>query len=292
MSTEKQVAIKTSSQPPANYFPTDSDWNMMIDIGKKAVDSGMLPTGIKNANSAAIIALKARELNMPIMVGFAHIHVINGKPTLSAEMMQALARKNLPGLVINIIESSSEKAIVEFIRPEQGSRPYKLTFTIEDAKKADLLKNATWTKYPAAMLWSRAVSAGLRKVCPEALIGVSYTPEEMGANVDEEGNVIQTTGRRVEAPPSESPIKPIDQPKTKAQQITELLEELKISPEDAQKVLYDECKITTLLGASKEHADKFLNVLITEKRMREENEEKLALQGPLQMPWEKELEKL
>lgn len=249
MSEARQIALVNPTQQsmPASYFPSDSDWKMMLDVGTKAVRSGMLPSGIKTPEAAAIIALKAKELNMPIMVGFAHIHVINGKPTLSAEMMQSLARKNLPGLVINIIESSSERATVEFIRPEAGSKPYKITFTLEDAKRADLMKNPTWQKYPAAMLWSRAVSAGLRKVCPEALIGVSYTPEELGANVDQDGNVIETTSRQVEesAKPEALKVPAVESEidlkiKAEFQKIALLKNELQLSNDDLKAEVHKE----------------------------------------------------
>jgi hypothetical protein len=279
MSDSKALEPKASSQQMTAYFPNESDWKMMLDVGAKAIKSGMLPLGIKTPEAAAIIALKARELNMPLMVGFAHIHVINGKPTLSAEMMQALARKNLPGLVINILESSSEKAIIEFIRPEAGSRPYKITFTIEDAKRADLLKNPTWTKYPGAMLWSRAVAAGLRKVCPEALIGVSYTPEELGANVDAEGNVIHTTGRHVHEPhvvpvtsasASSQPAQTEDEDrKNLLKSITKLMEELDIDPARAQRICSEECGATSLKTASHESLTKFFTILMKEKNVRE-----------------------
>jgi ERCC4-type nuclease len=299
------VALHQNHQPVQAYFPNEADWRMMLDVGNKALKSGMLPAGIKSPEAAAIIALKARELNMPLMVGFAHIHVINGKPTLSAEMMQALARKNLPGLVINIIESTNEKATVEIIRPEPGSKSYKLTFTIEDAKKAELTKNLTWSKYPAAMLWSRAVSAGLRKVCPEALIGVSYTPEEMGAQVDQDGNVIHTTGKRVEEhgeQPAAAVVHPIT-PKQPAEDpakklvirgISDLMKELAISPEDAQHVLQSECGADSLKTATLDQLQKFHAILKQEKETIQKTPE-APINGSNQQenlaPWEAELTK-
>src|SRR5207342_2606352 len=47
-----------------------------------------------------------------------------------------------------------------------------------------------WEKYPRAMLRSRAVAEAVRTVCPEVLHGAIYTPEELGAYVDQEGNPI------------------------------------------------------------------------------------------------------
>ncbi len=203
-----ELAIQSHTKV-VSYFPTDSDWKQMLSFGETALRSGLLPSGIKTKEAAAIVALKARELDMPFMVGLAHIHVINGKPTLSAELMVSLARRNLPGLVINILQSDNVKCTIEFLRPEKGSKPFQISWTIEDAKTAGLLSNPTWSKYPSAMLYSRAVSAGLRRICPEALMGVSYTPEEMGANVDGEGNVIETTGKVINPSAPVSPITPV-----------------------------------------------------------------------------------
>jgi hypothetical protein len=40
------------------------------------------------------------------------------------------------------------------------------------------------------MLFSRAISNGLRWYCPDALSMTAYTPEELGAQVDGEGNML------------------------------------------------------------------------------------------------------
>jgi hypothetical protein len=49
------------------------------------------------------------------------------------------------------------------------------------AERAGLLKNPTWRSYPEAMLFSRALTAGMRTHCPDALGGhPAYTPEEPG----------------------------------------------------------------------------------------------------------------
>jgi hypothetical protein len=161
----------------------------------------MLPSSIKTPEAAAIIALKSRELGIPLMVGFSHIVVINGKPGMSAELIQAQARKNLPGLVFNIVHTDDKICTVSALRPERGSTVVKVSFSIEDARKAKLLGKDVWIQYPAAMLRARAITACLRAVCPDALMGVSYTPEELGAErIDLGGpDAIPTTARPVGA---------------------------------------------------------------------------------------------
>lgn len=209
----KEVALAPKPHHVTDvYIPSQSDWNFMVQWGKQAIMTGMLPPSIKSAEAAAIIILKGRELGLSFMTSIAHIHVVNGKPTMSAELIQGLARKNLPGLVINIIESDDRIAEIEFIRPERGSKAFRQKFTMDQAIVAKLTNKDVWKQYPAAMLWSRAVTAGLRKVCPEALMGISYTPEEMGANVDGDGNVIETTGKTIVDKPIPPVIPPVEKP--------------------------------------------------------------------------------
>ena len=64
-------------------------------------------------------------------------------------------------------------------------------------------KKDNWFNYPAAMLLARATSAAVRAVCPEVLMGVSYTPEELGASVDEQGNVLDVAEVPRTPPPAE-----------------------------------------------------------------------------------------
>lgn len=236
----KDLALHTQTKEV--YIPTASDWKFMVEWGADALKSGTLPTSIKTPQAAAIIALKGRELGISFMTAMSHIHVINGKPTMSAELMQAQARKNLPGLKISIVKSDDKEASIKFKRPDDDSW-FTSTFTLEDAKRADLLKNPTWSKYPKAMLFSRAVSAGLRIICPEALMGVSYTPEELGAPVDETGNVIPTTGRVVEEPKIPEVVKNADAEKqVLLTRIMALQKELNLKNEDITQAIHREFK--------------------------------------------------
>lgn len=189
------VIIAPKQDLHAVSFPNDSDWARIMDISVKAFRSGLLPSAIKNVEAATIIALKAWELGLSPMLGFHHIHVVNGKPGYSAELMQLLVRRNLPGIEITILETSNTKASVKIRRPEKGASPFTFSFTIEDAAKAKLTNKDVWQQYPRAMLWARCISSALRTMCADALNGASHTPEELG---DE--SAIETTGRAYEAP--------------------------------------------------------------------------------------------
>lgn len=162
---------------------------------KAAVYSGFLPDHIthefkkpcspeKAVAKAVTIAIKGKELGIPLMQAFSSITVIKGKPCLSAELMMALIYQRVPKVQIDFV-TPPEKAHIEcevhVVRPP-SKKPNIFKFSLDDAKKAGLLKNDVWVKYPAAMLRARVISAFGRAKFPDALMGC-YTPEEMGSVV-------------------------------------------------------------------------------------------------------------
>jgi hypothetical protein len=215
LTNQHLVKAQTPHETQQVSFPSGQEWQQIIDIASRAYKSGLLPSGIKSPEAASIIALKAWELGLPPMMAFSHIHIISGTPTLSAELMQALVRKNLPGIQITILESTDTNARIEIRRPERGAIAYISSFSIEDAKKANLTNKDTWKHYPKSMIFSRCMSNALRKICPDALAGVSYTPEELGADLGATGEIVETSFKPVESP---SPVPPPSQPTSPAQE--------------------------------------------------------------------------
>lgn len=161
--------------------------NQIQVLGQTLVKSGLLPQGVRTPEAAVAIILKGRELGIPPMQALSHIHVISGKPTLSAELMLAMVMK--AGHEVWIVETNAQRCEIAGKR-RGSSREQSLSFTMDDARQAGVTGNQTWKKYPDAMLRARAISAFCRMFAPDVLMGVSYTPEELGADVDGEGNVV------------------------------------------------------------------------------------------------------
>ena len=88
---------------------------------------------------------------------------------------------------------------------EDGKGIGRSRFTLQDAQKAGLNGSDNWRKYPRNMLFARALSNGVKWYCPDVTGGPAYTPDELGAVVDEDGEVI-------EAEVVERPTPPIHQP--------------------------------------------------------------------------------
>lgn len=181
-----------------NLIPSTQDFNTLKEIGRMAISSGLIPTTIKTPEQAMIILLKGRELGIPPMQAFSSIAVVSGKPTMSAELMLSLIYKNVPGAIVNYLRSDDKACEIEAKRP--GGKPAKFSFSMADAERAGLAGKGPWKQYPAALLRARTISAMARAVFPDALSGVVYTPEELGAQVDDEGDIVSAP--IIETPPA------------------------------------------------------------------------------------------
>jgi hypothetical protein len=148
-----------------------------------ALESKMLPASIQTWQQAVTIAMKGRELGIPLMQSLSHIHVVNGKPSCSSELMLALIFKNCPTAIIDYV-SSNEKVCEIQARRSKEYPPQTFKFSLDDAVRVGgLLTKQTWKSYPQAMLRARAISMMSRALFPDAISGMSYTPEELGAEV-------------------------------------------------------------------------------------------------------------
>jgi hypothetical protein len=114
------------------------------------------------------------------MTAISGVHIVDGKPTASAGLMSALVRR--AGHKLRVTGDDTQ-ATAEIIRADDPDFTFRSTWTMERAKAAGLAGKGVWKQYPAAMLKARAISEVARDACQEALSGVCYTPEELGASV-------------------------------------------------------------------------------------------------------------
>jgi hypothetical protein len=148
----------------------DARWRM----AKALAASGLIPQ--RNANAAFAMMLKAHELGVPAMQGFASIHYFDGKLVLEAALMDGIASKRL-GVRKKILEWSSTVCRILFTR--EGFDPVEAEFTIQEARDAGLLakKGEVWKRYPKDMLAARCKARGLRMIAPDFFAG-TYATEE------------------------------------------------------------------------------------------------------------------
>lgn len=168
-----------------NYLSTYDE----VERAAKAMAASGFFTDTKQASQAIVKILAARELGLGPFAGMNGVNIIQGKPAFSANIMAACVKKS-GRYNYRVTEMTDKNCTIEFMEYMAGKWNISgvSSFTIEDAKKAGT-KNLD--KFPRNMLFARAMSNGVRWYCPDVMSGsVAYTPEELGADVDEDGNVI------------------------------------------------------------------------------------------------------
>jgi hypothetical protein len=141
---------------------------------------------VQSMSQAVVKIVAGEELGLGPMTSMQGIHIIKGKPTMSANL-HAVQVKRSENYNFRPVETTAEKARIEWF--EDGQSVGFSEFTIEQAETAGLIKSDSgWTRYPEDMLFARALTRGMRRFCPEVSAGSpAYTPEELGAEVDEQG---------------------------------------------------------------------------------------------------------
>lgn len=163
-------------------FPGPQEWGIIKEHAGMLVKSGFLPRGIDTAEKAIAIILKGREMGIPPMQAFAHIAIVEGKPTMSAELMRSQIFRLVPGAVFEILELSNQGCTIRAGRP--GRKTTDFSWGPDEARAAGLLGKQNWQRYPKAMYLARVTAEAARALFADALMGVSYTHEELAPDVE------------------------------------------------------------------------------------------------------------
>lgn len=174
---ENQITTKQGN----DILPSKEAWEMMKEqanlLAKEASD--FLPRAVNTPGKVLAIALIARDLNLPLMQALSNIHIVDGKPTMSSEQMLALIMERCHGAKIHFVKNDT--SVCEIKASRQSQKEATFSYTIEEAKIANLINKDNWKKYPADMLKARAISRMARTMFPDILRGVSYVPDEIEA---------------------------------------------------------------------------------------------------------------
>ncbi len=163
---------------------------------------------VREQSQAVVKILYGQELGFSPVVSMMGIHIIEGKPALSANLMGAMVKRS--GKYNYQVKALTDtECVLTFTENGQPSGESK--FSMADAQKAGVVRpGGSWTKYPRNMLFSRALSNGVKLYCPELSACPIYVPEELGAEVNEEGNV---TSHPVTEPKRAAEVRTFGKPK-------------------------------------------------------------------------------
>jgi hypothetical protein len=187
-----ELALRADTDSWADMLPA------VGDLAGKISTTNFVPKGLrgKPAEIAACI-LTGREVGIGPMESLSKIHVIDGRPAMSSELMRSLVMRD--GHEITYAVLTEDKVTAKGRRA--GSQEWtEVTWTMKDAQRIGVAGRDTWKKYPRQMLAARATSELCRLLFPDALGGISYTPEELD---EDQGEQPRTAVRRSKGRTSE-----------------------------------------------------------------------------------------
>ena len=181
----------------ANDVP---DIDELKRLGIMLATSGYFEANAKTDVAVAQMCVKVlagRELGFGPFASVNGIHVVKGKPAVSANLMAAAVKGN-PRYDYRVRQMDNDAVSLEFFEFVDGKRESLglSTFTKQDAAKAG---TQNMDKFGRNMMFARAMSNGVKWFCPDVFDGNTvYVPEELGATVDGDGNVIDVDYRSVD----------------------------------------------------------------------------------------------
>jgi hypothetical protein len=150
--------------------------------------SSIVPRAYRGQAADIIAAgLAGRAFNWDTMTSMRNYHVIEGSASLRPEAMLGLVR--LHGHSVDFRDEPD--AVVAIGTRQDTGDTYEARFSIADAQAAGLANKRNWKQYQNAMLTWRAVSKLCRYLFSDVVLGAGYTPEEIGANTNADGDVVE-----------------------------------------------------------------------------------------------------
>lgn len=206
-------------------IPRRSSLPDKLDYARALAAADLLPANFKKQPANVLWAVEyAEALRLPTIAAITGVHVMDGKPTPSAALMSALVRR--AGHRLRLSHDPNADGVCgmawcEITRADDPSYTFRTEWTVERAVAAELCeiragkihhrtksnKTGNWQKYPVAMMKARALAECARDACEEALMGMHYVAEELGADVDADGDpiVITATATREAAQTADEP---------------------------------------------------------------------------------------
>lgn len=181
---------------------------MAVELARNVAMTNFVPKDLRGKPEAVVAAiLQGHELGLPPMASLNKIHVIDGRPSIAAELMRALVQRS--GHEIWLDEASSTRVTIGGRRRGEEN-PTRITWTIDDAKRARLDQKDNWKKYPRAMLTARATGELCRMIFADVMAGISYTTEEVqdGFTLEDEAAAALEEGTADTLPPRPDDVPP------------------------------------------------------------------------------------
>lgn len=170
-----------------------------VKIAQTLAKSKMVPVSIQGKpEDIFAILVMGSELGVQPMQALQSINVIQGKPTISPQLMMAMVRGKLPDPVIDIKANDEEKSITcKAARSKKDFEEglyYEAIWDMDRAERMGLSIKDNYKKQAKTMLTWRAVAEAMRMTFPDIIMGF-YAEEEF---MDFDGKALPTEVSKAE----------------------------------------------------------------------------------------------
>lgn len=170
------MSSEIALQQPAMTFAEQ------MQYAKTVCQGSLVPSAYRGQPANVLIAMDfGRSMGLSPAESLYRITVISGRPSASAELIAANVRR--AGHRLRVKKDNKARWVTcEIVRKDDPDFTFTATWDMAKAQQANLSNKENWKKYPMAMLTARSITECARDACPEALYGVVYTGEELGAS--------------------------------------------------------------------------------------------------------------
>lgn len=136
-------------------------------------NGGAIPSGLTDSQ-AALILMRAAEMQISQVVALNEIRIKEGKTVVSFELFRCLVHRS--GLLSYEERfDNSNESLVRLMHI--NGRVEQATFSVQEARKMNLLTKESWQQNKLEMLYQRAYVKAVRRLFPEVCLGLVIQDE-------------------------------------------------------------------------------------------------------------------
>ena len=169
-----------------------TSFSEMYNVCKQVCSTAFVPDDFRGKPEELMACwMTGMSYGWDLMRSLRSFHSIKGKATMAPEAMLSLIREHGHTVTFEYEGEPALACLATGVRRDTGQTVTE-RFSMADAKAAGITttysgKPGAWQKYPKNMMRWRAMSNLASNLFTDVIMGASYVPEELGAEVDSQG---------------------------------------------------------------------------------------------------------